>query len=133
MVFYRNCVQSEERNSSFHREMFNSKSKIPIVALDVSHPSLIQAKSTITLLLGGRLTLQAEVGQMQKDLGLGDNLVNGTLSHPCHHALFWGRSVSSISSACEREKKYFLLNFGRKNTAESYYFRNIPGFRELSQ
>ena len=31
----------------------------------------------ITLLLGGRLTLQAEVGQMQKDLGLGDNLVNG--------------------------------------------------------
>ena len=70
MAFYRNCVQSEERNSSFHREMFNSKSKIPIVVLDVSHPSLIQAKSTITLLLGGKLTLQAEVGQMQKDLGL---------------------------------------------------------------
>lgn len=70
---------------------------------------------------------------MQKDLGLGDNLVNGTLSHPCHHALFGGRSVSSISSACEREKKYFLLNFGRNNTAESYYFRNIPDFSELSQ
>ena len=30
----------------------------------------------ITLLPGGRLTLQAEVGQMQKDLGLGDNLVS---------------------------------------------------------
>ena len=46
MVFYRDCVQSGECSSSFHWEMFNSKSKIPIVALDVSHPSLIQAKST---------------------------------------------------------------------------------------
>lgn len=45
---------------------------------------------------------------MQKDLGLGDNLVNGTLSHPCHHALFGSRSVSSISSAVKERKNIFF-------------------------
>lgn len=39
-------MQSGECSSSFHGEMSNTKSKIPIVTLDVSHPSLIQAKST---------------------------------------------------------------------------------------
>lgn len=104
------------------------------MTLDVSHSSLIQAKSTNHTASWKQDDPPTEVGQMQKDLGLGDNMVNGTLAHPCHHALYQGRSgVNFFHKQCLwKGKKYFPLNRG-KNTAESYYFRNIPDFSELSQ
>lgn len=49
-----------------------------------------------TLLLRSRQTLWAETEQMQIDLGWGDNLANGNSAHPCHHALYQGRSGVSF-------------------------------------
>lgn len=62
------------------------------MTLDVSHSSLIQAKSTNHTASWKQDDPPTEVGQMQKDLGLGDNTVNGTLAHPCHPALYQGGS-----------------------------------------